>query len=55
MTNVLDLETILRNNPDLAVLLDRFAEIALPDAWLDVTNQALFHQWPGLTIIPWSA
>ena len=32
MTNVNDLESILRNNPDLAALLDRFAEIALPDA-----------------------
>ncbi len=34
MTNVIDLETILRNNPDLDALLDRFAEIALPDAWI---------------------
>ena len=34
MTNVADLESILRNNPDLAALLDRFAEIALPDVWI---------------------
>lgn len=25
---------LLRRNPDLATLLDRFAEIALPDAWI---------------------
>lgn len=29
-----DLAATLRTNPDLATLLDRFAEIALPDAWL---------------------
>ena len=28
------LEDILRGNPDLATLLDRFAAIALPDAWI---------------------
>lgn len=28
------LEAVLRSNPDLATLLDRFAAIALPEAWL---------------------
>lgn len=29
-----DLGAVLRSNADLAILLDRFAEIVLPDAWL---------------------
>ena len=29
-----DLEAVLRTNPDLATLLDRFAELALPEAWI---------------------
>ena len=28
------LEPVLRSNPDLAALLDRFAALALPEAWL---------------------
>jgi hypothetical protein len=34
LTAAAELQAVLRTNPDLATLLDRFAELDLPEAWI---------------------